>query len=276
MSPATPVICPFCYLGLRKLQKALSTSPHISPSPSSSSSSPSPTAFFQPPSIRFLPYELDPTLPSDHAVPKRERYIAKFGGDAARTSAMESMMKANGEREGIKFDYGGNIRNTLLSHRLMERAFAGPKGHNDSEGAGWETQLALLDKLFPHFFEHRGDPGDPAALARIAVEASVFPSEDEALKFLTESDEYGPEVQEGIQDARRKGITGVPHFEIFAGGSKEGKETVVKAEIPGAQDADTFVAVFRQLAEAYQRANGGSKGDEVEKVAPGTSAGAKC
>lgn len=179
-------------------------------------------------------------------------------------------MKSNGEQVGIKFDYGGDVRNTLLSHRLMERAYSGPSGSN---AGNWEQQLALLDKLFPHYFEHRGDPGDADALARIAVEAGVFPSKEEALRFLTESNEYDEEVRRGIVDARRKGITGVPHFEIIAGNGVDEKEPAIKAEIPGAQDPETMVAVFRQLAEAYQRAaqKGGNGG-----AVPGVAAGSKC
>jgi predicted DsbA family dithiol-disulfide isomerase len=82
-------ICPFCYIGLRKLQGALAASPVTS----------GPNATLKP-NIRFVPFQLDPTLPEDRAVNKRDRYIQKFGG-VQRVAQMEDMMKARGREEGI-------------------------------------------------------------------------------------------------------------------------------------------------------------------------------
>jgi len=47
-------------------------------------------------------------------------------------------------------DYDGPLRNTFDSHRLLSHAYA---------QGGWEAQLRLLEELFPHYFERRGDPG---------------------------------------------------------------------------------------------------------------------
>ncbi|CAO1632012.1 unnamed protein product [Parajaminaea phylloscopi] len=232
-------ICPFCFLGLRKIQKALSTSPLTAADSAS--------RVFEP-QLRFLPYQLDPTLPLDHAVNKREKYIAKFGG-AQRVQAMEEMMKKNGEPYGIHFNYDGDVRNTLLSHRLMEKAFA--KG-------GWSLQLALLNTLFPFYFEQAGDPGDTQALSDIGVKAGIFGSVDDARAFFA-GKEFEAEVQAGFELARAKSITGVPHFEITAGrqeNSSAPTEKAVQAEIPGAQEPDVFVSVFKQIADAFAKANG--------------------
>jgi predicted DsbA family dithiol-disulfide isomerase len=84
-SPRT--VCPFCFIGLRKLQAALRTSPYTSGA----------EAVFAP-QLHFLPYQLDPTLPKAQAVDKRERYMRKFG---PRFVQMESMMKERGAEEGI-------------------------------------------------------------------------------------------------------------------------------------------------------------------------------
>ena len=80
-------VCPFCFIGLRKLQAALRTSPYTSGA----------EAVFAP-QLHFLPYQLDPTLPKAQAVDKRERYMRKFG---PRFVQMESMMKERGAEEGI-------------------------------------------------------------------------------------------------------------------------------------------------------------------------------
>ena len=76
-------ICPFCFVGLRKLEKALAT----------------PSAAKLDARIRFLPYQLDPRLPLDHALNKRDMYAAKFGPE--RVGAIEAMMAERGREVGI-------------------------------------------------------------------------------------------------------------------------------------------------------------------------------
>lgn len=175
---------------------------------------------------------------------------------------METMMARNGEPYGISFNYDGVVRNTTLSHRLMEVAF---------DKGGWEKQLGLLNVLFPHYFEKAGDPGDADALSDIGVQSGIFATKDEAKAFFAGS-QYEEEVQRAFREAHAKGITGVPHFELLAGDVKQsaGDTQAIKAEIPGAQDPETFVAVFKQIAEAYTRANGGSANVNV------ASTGSKC
>ncbi|CAO1627034.1 unnamed protein product [Sympodiomycopsis kandeliae] len=250
-------ICPFCFLGLRKLEKALSTSPLTS------SSGPSSSAIFLP-SVRFLPFQLDPTLPTSHGLNKREAYRKKFG--AERVAGMEEMMKRNGEPYSIKFNYDGDIRNTTSSHRLMELAFH--KG-------GWEKQLSLLNTLFPHYFEKAGDPGDINQLTKIGIQAGIFENEKEADEFFSSS-QYQEEVQKAFILARQKGISGVPHFEIIAGDLQQDSIQKVKAEIPGAQEPDTFLAVFKQISEAYSKANGVDASQQANNVVSDIPQGSKC
>ena len=79
---------PFCYIGYRKFDKAVELF----------KAEGGKLDF----SLHFEPFQLDPTLPLDHAVVKRERYAAKFGG-AARVAAMEEQMIARGREVGIQF-----------------------------------------------------------------------------------------------------------------------------------------------------------------------------
>ncbi len=71
-------------------------------------------------SVRWRPFFLDPTIPKGGMV-KMERYIAKFG--EARVRQMLPFMQETGRRDGINFDYGGRISNTLNSHRIIEAAW---------------------------------------------------------------------------------------------------------------------------------------------------------
>jgi len=236
ISITSDTICPFCFIGLRKLQAALSSSPLTS------SNSTSKVFEYH---IKFLPFQLDPSLPSDKGVSKKERYISKFGS-AERVAGMETMMLARGKEVGIAFSHGGLIRDTTLSHRLLERAY---------EQGGSPLQLALVEKLFHAYFENESDPGDPSALSTLSTQAGVFPSESAASTFLSSS-ELGAQVDDLFKLGYKKGITGVPHFEIevrdgqvdnFGKSTTGSGKVLAQAEVPGAQDSVTFVSVFQKL-----------------------------
>lgn len=89
-------ICPFCYIGKRKLEQALELARERGLS-----------ASFD---VEFKPFLLDPTLRTNAPVVKRERYREKFG--AARAPKMEEAMKERGKDVGIDFSFGGNMRQT--------------------------------------------------------------------------------------------------------------------------------------------------------------------
>lgn len=223
-------ICPFCFLGLRKLEQALALSPYIGLHSSA--------RIFEP-DIEFLPYQLDPSLPKDTPVDKRQHYAELFG--KSKVAPMEAAMKTRGEEFGIHFSYGGVIRSTFLSHRLLLLAYR--KG-------GWPLQHAFLNKVMPFYFEQEGDPGDPAALAQLAVDAGVFSSTEDATSFI-DSDELSADVEKGFARARKAGIRGVPNFEIVAH-PVNGDAQPLKAEIQGAQDVATFVSVFDEMGKRAQ------------------------
>lgn len=115
-------ICPFCYVGLRRIQSAIAKvqAKHSDVRVD----------------IQFAPFLLDPSLPTA-GTDKRGRYIEKYG--AARFETMEKEMVARGKLENIDFSYGGLISSTLACHRLVEKALQlkGPKG-----------QVALVENLF--------------------------------------------------------------------------------------------------------------------------------
>jgi predicted DsbA family dithiol-disulfide isomerase len=119
--------------------------------------------------------------------------------------------------------YGGNVRQTINSHRLIHRTLAelGP------------------ERLFAGYFEQERDPADPDMLAGAAVAVGLFPGEAEARAYLAGTEDRAA-VERDIALAQRKRISGVPFFEIEAGG--------VGAHISGAQDREVFVDVFDKIA----------------------------
>ncbi|KPV78537.1 uncharacterized protein RHOBADRAFT_49187 [Rhodotorula graminis WP1] len=206
-------ICPFCYVGKRRIEEAVRRSSHL------------PLTF----SIKFAPFLLDPTLPNSPGENKRERYQRRFGG-ADKVAAMEKAMFERGQAcdPPIRFSYDGNVAQTTDSHRIIEKAY---------ELKGEEGQLALVERLFKTYFEESGDPGSHELLARDAVSTGIFATVDEAKAFLA-SDELLASVEQGIKKAQLRGISGVPF-------------TIVndKYGISGAQETETFMEVFEKIAK---------------------------
>ncbi|KAJ7628346.1 thioredoxin-like protein [Roridomyces roridus] len=204
-------ICPFCYLGYKQITLAMAAAKKES----------LPLDF----KLRFKPFLLDPTLPTDEPINKRERYTSKFG--ASRVEAMERQMIARGKEVGINFSYGGTVRQTTDSHRLIEKAY---------QTGGEPAQRAVVESLFAGYFENEQDIGSHEFLAQCAVNARVFASTEEALAFLA-SGEMKESIVKGIMEARQLGVEGVP-FVILDN----------KYAVSGAQGTDTFLQIFRKIA----------------------------
>lgn len=92
--------------------------------------------------VRWRPFFLDPTLPP--RVDKMTHYKQKFG--AARTARMIPHMQEVGRAEGITFSYGGDMGNTLDSHRLIE--LAAEQGKQDQ----------MVEALFKRYVRARRPP----------------------------------------------------------------------------------------------------------------------
>jgi len=205
-------ICPFCFIGKRKLERALDIANNEK-------------GLNLKLNIQYHPFLLDPTLTTEKAVDKRERYNEKFGKE--RFVQMEKQMIERGKDIGINFSYGGKLRQTTDSHRLIELAY---------DKGGQKTQQDLVERLFIGYFEQEKDVGDPDFLAEQAAGASVFANVEEAKAWIA-SDAKLAEVAKSIRDAQMMGITGVPFFVLNK-----------KYAISGAQDPELFVEVFERLA----------------------------
>jgi len=205
-------ICPFCYLGKKKVEAAVAQLPkdvkvHI----------------------EWRPFQLDPMLPAP-GVNKLVRYATKFGGQE-RVNGMLENMKAHGAKWGINFSFGGNIGNTVDSHRLVEFS------KQPAQGGGAHTD-ALINALFKRYFEEEQDLSTPDVLVSAAREAGLPASEEELRTFLR-SDQLRKEVLGDMASAAEAGISGVPHFIVNG-----------QYAISGAQEPDTFLAVFKKAGVA--------------------------
>lgn len=168
------VICPWCYIGKRRLEKALSLlDGEVAPQ------------------IRWLPFQLNPDMPRQ-GVPRADYRRAKFGS-VERGRELDARVAAEGRGEGIAFAFDRMQRtpNTVDAHKLIELA-------QKQELAG-----PVVDALFRAYFEDAEDIGDAAVLERIATAGGVW-------GWPAESDEKQVAALE--ESLRGLGISAVPTF----------------------------------------------------------------
>ncbi|MEZ5805319.1 MAG: DsbA family oxidoreductase [Rhizobiaceae bacterium] len=175
------VVCPWCYIGQKRLERAITAVPELDVE------------------VRWRPYQLDPTIPAE-GKDRRQYMIDKFGSEE-RIAEIHERIEGLGKDEGIDFAFD-RIKvapNTLDAHRVIRWAGA----------AGNGIQNELVRRLFSLNFEQGRNIGDPAVLIDAARDSGM----DEAVVMTllpTEADRA--EVQNEIATASRMGITGVPCF----------------------------------------------------------------
>ncbi len=176
-------ICPWCFIGKRRLERALAERP-------------------QPDlTIHWRAFQLNPDMPAGGM--DRSQYLElKFGG-ASNADAIYDQVRAAGESEGIDFAFERMKRtpNTIDSHRLIRHA--GQKGRQD----------AVVQALFDAYFLRAEDIGDPEVLIAAGAEAGLDAEETRA--FLA-GDAEAEAVRAEDRSARQAGISGVPCF-LFNG-----------------------------------------------------------
>lgn len=206
-------ICPFCYLGKKRLDRAIDTYKKTVPNGAADT--------FH---ITWKPYFLDLTLPPGQSVPVLERMAQKFGAD--RQAAITARLAAMGAGEGIAFSFRGRVGNTRDAHRLVQLARGG-------EAA---VQEDLMRALMVSYFEEGGDITDRGDLLDAAVAAGL--ERGEAQRWL-EDESGGDEVDREVEEAVARGIRGVPHFIINE-----------RYELGGAQEVEAFLGEFLRAKDA--------------------------
>ncbi len=195
------VICPWCYIGKRRLEKAIA-------------------AHGEPVKVRWLPFQLNPTMPKE-GICRKEYRIKKFGS-WEKSQTLDAKVVVVGETEGIHFDFDKIERtpNTVDAHRLIWLA------------EQQDCQNAVVEALFVAYFTDGRDISNQQTLLDLVVDAGL--DRPRAVALL-DSDEGMDAIKEGEGLSQRHGVNGVPFFIIND-----------KITLSGAQQPDTFVEAFRQ------------------------------
>jgi len=206
-------ICPWCYVGKNRLEKAISIYKRTVPNGDQDTFT-----------VTWHPFYLDPTLPKK-GTPAEGHMAKKFG--AERAKMMNARLQQMGAAEGLPFKARGNIGHTRDAHRLLQLA----------RRKGSEVQNKVIAQLFQSHFEEGLDITSHEMLVDAAAKGGL--DKDEAKKWLDEG-KGGDDVDREVQEAYAKGVHGVPNFTIND-----------KYVLEGAQDPETFLQTFvRAKAEA--------------------------
>ncbi len=177
------VVCPWCWIGKRRLERALERFDHRDDV-----------------EVVFRSFELDPHAPKRDGGKTTEHLSKKYGLGRAQLAAMLERVRGLGRAEELDMRLEEtHTANTFDAHRLLQLARS--KGR----------QRALADRLFRAHFTDCASLNDHAALARVAAEGGL--DEAEAADVLA-SDRFADEVRADEAQARALGIQGVPFYAI--------------------------------------------------------------
>ena len=205
------VVCPWCYVGKRRLEAALAQRASRDAAPVQ---------------VRWYAFQLNPAIPSG-GVDRRSYLEQKFGGPE-RAKQIYARIRAAGEEVGIAFDFDRIVRqpNTVDAHRLIAWA----------QDIDLNTSDALIERLFRAYFIEGVDIGDIDALARLAGNAGFDAT---AARAWLGSDAGRAAIQAEEQRARALGVTGVPFF-VFN----------QRLAVSGAQPSEVLLGAMEQASTA--------------------------
>ena len=210
------VVCPWCYIGKRKLEAALA----------------SPEAASLPPiEIRWHPFQLNPDMPQA-GVPRKQYLEDKFGGPE-RAAEIYARVGAAGKAVGLNLNFEGikQQANTLLAHALI--AYAQQSPQNDSVN---KLGNDIKERIMKAYFVDGLFIGSIDVLVDIAVAAGL---QAHAVREFLNDPVQRDAVSQADAQARQMGVSGVPFF-IFN----------QKVAVSGAQEPAALVAAMQQAVQA--------------------------
>ncbi|RWZ59031.1 DsbA family oxidoreductase [Halobacillus fulvus] len=212
-------VCPFCYIGKRRLEHALKELPESGNV-----------------EVVYKSFELDPEAERNTGENIHEKLAAKYGRSIEEAKEMTANMTEQAAQEGLTFDFDKQKpTNTFDAHRVAK--FAEEKG----EG------IPVAERFFQAVFTEGRDVGDHATITELAVEAGLEKGEVEA---VLNGEDYTETVREEERDAYQIGVQGVPFFVInrkYAVSGAQPKEVFVQG-LQKALDEEKKASSFEDLS----------------------------
>jgi predicted DsbA family dithiol-disulfide isomerase len=209
------VACPWCYIGKRRFEAALSGFEHRGSV-----------------DVTWRSYQLDPTLPEHYDGTELDYLSTRKGMAPQQVSQMFEHVTEQAKGEGLDYRFDKVVvANSFTAHRLIHLAAAHGK------------QDAAKERLLSDHFEHGQDIGSTAYLTTLGSDLGIDAGEVAGL-FTT--DKYADDVRFDFEEARALGISGVPFFVIdrkFGLSGAQPAETFTAALNQAWQDANPLVLV---------------------------------
>lgn len=194
------IMCPFCYIGKRRIEDALQHFDHK-----------------EAVEIEWKSFQLDPSFIASEQDSMVEHLAEKYRKDADWAQQMLDNMTQNAKKSGLDFHFEKAVMaNSWNAHRLLHLA----KKHNLAND--------LEESLFKAYLTDGKNVNDLEILAELGLEVGLTAEE---IKQVLHSKAYANEVQQDIKEAQSIGVQGVPFFVFDSKYSVSGaqdSETFVK------------------------------------------------
>jgi predicted DsbA family dithiol-disulfide isomerase len=201
------VVCPWCYIGKRRLERALAGFPHADEV-----------------EVVWRSFQLDPDAPREAVESVAEALGRKYGGGPEGGLRMVEQVKGVAAEEGLRFRHEDSLRvSTVDAHRLLHLAHA--------EG-GPEAQGRLKEALLDAYFVQTRNVADPDTLTELATDAGL---DEVRVKEVLAGDTFADEVEADAREAAALGARGVPFFVVDR-----------RYGVAGAQPVEVFTSVLEQ------------------------------
>lgn len=207
------VVCPWCFVGKRRLETALAGFDHADEV-----------------EVVYRSFELDPTAPQ-HGTELSTGVIARrYGRTEDEMRDMQQQLIDLAAEDGLELRLFETVHTkTVDAHRLLHLAL---------DAGGPALQVRVKEALLAAYFLDAEDVGDHAVLARVATRAGLDPARVAA---VLAGHEYADAVEADVAQARAFGATGVPFFVVDR-----------RYAVSGAQPAAVFERLLEQAwAESH-------------------------
>ena len=201
------VVCPWCYIGKRRIENALAEFGHADEV-----------------EVHWRSYELDPGAPTEPTQSTSVMLARKYGQSPEGAKQMQDRVEAVAAEAGLIFRLSETLHlNTVDAHRVIHLAHE--QGGNDLQGT-------VKEALLKAYFTQARNVADHDVLREVAVTAGLDP---ERVDQVLASREFEQDVYADIEQAQAYGASGVPFFVVDE-----------KYGVSGAQPTEVFTQVLER------------------------------